>query len=214
MSSRFESQTNVDVNVPLLSERHGAVYRQVEAVTPTAVKAAAKRCYFGARRRYDRWQFIERARLVELGRGFRYDRAAPYRTCIGTRTIVEQFNVWNAALGDVSVGSRCWFGLYNIVMGPVEIGDDLSTGPYVSILGPRKPSPREARLKRDKTVIGRNVWISSGVIVLFGVAIGDNAVISAGAVVSDDVPPNTMYVQRPKGLYLPLDETQLRRPTE
>jgi hypothetical protein len=37
-------------------------------------------------------------------------------------------------------------------------------------------------------------------------------VISAGAIVSEDVPANTMVMQRPRSLYLPLDETQIRLP--
>lgn len=200
-------------NTPLLSDaRHGRIYERIESVTPTAVKVGVKRCYYAAHRRLDRWRFIEADRLVEFGRRFRYDRADPYRTRVGTRTIVEDFNVWNACYGDIEVGSKCWFGLHNVLMGPVEVGDYLSTGQFVSILGPRKPSMREPRLNNEKTVIGKNVWISTGAVVLFGVSIGDNAVIGAGAVVTEDVPPNTMYIQRPRGLYLPLDETQIRRP--
>ena len=37
-------------------------------------------------------------------------------------------------------------------------------------------------------VIGRNVWIGSGVIILKGVRIGDNAVIAAGTIVRKDIP--------------------------
>lgn len=199
-------------NVSLLTRRRGPLYERIEAITPPPVKAASKRVYHRIRRRYDRSRHIERERFVEFGYRFRYDRLAPHTTRVGTRTIVEDFNVWNAAYGDIVVGRNCWFGLNNVLMGPVEIGDDLSTGQFVAILGPRKPSPKEERLARDKTRIGRNVWISSGAIVLFGVEIGDNAVISAGAIVSEDVPANTMVMQRPRSLYLPLDETQIRRP--
>jgi len=199
-------------NMPLLARDRGPLYERIEAITPTPVKSASKRVYHRIRRRYNRLRFIERERFVEFGYRFRYDRREPYTTRVGTRTIVEDFNVWNAALGNIVVGRRCWFGLNNVLMGPVEIGDDLSTGQFVAILGPRKPSPLEDRLAREKTIIGTNVWISSGAIVLFGVAIGDNAVIGAGAIVTADVPANTMYLQRPRSFYLPLDETQIRRP--
>ena len=40
--------------------------------------------------------------------------------------------------------------------------------------------------------IGQNVWIGSNVVVTKGVTIGDNAVIAAGAVVTGDVPPDTL----------------------
>lgn len=40
--------------------------------------------------------------------------------------------------------------------------------------------------------IGRNVWIGSGATVLPGVTIGNEAVVAAGAVVTKDVPDNTI----------------------
>ena len=36
--------------------------------------------------------------------------------------------------------------------------------------------------------IGRGTWIASGVIITGGVKIGDNAIISAGSVVTRDIP--------------------------
>lgn len=53
---------------------------------------------------------------------------------------------------------------------------------------------------RDKTstpVIGDNVTIYSGAIVVGGVHIGNNAVIGAGAVVVKDVPDNATVVSQP-----------------
>jgi acetyltransferase-like isoleucine patch superfamily enzyme len=40
--------------------------------------------------------------------------------------------------------------------------------------------------------VGNKVWIGAGVIVLPGVTIGDNAIIAAGAVVTTDVPADTI----------------------
>ncbi|MBQ8967436.1 DapH/DapD/GlmU-related protein [Ruminococcus sp.] len=40
--------------------------------------------------------------------------------------------------------------------------------------------------------IGANVWIGSNSTILSGVTIGDNAVVAAGAVVTKDVPANTI----------------------
>ena len=40
--------------------------------------------------------------------------------------------------------------------------------------------------------IGKNVWIGSNATVLQGVSIGDGAVVAAGAVVTKDVPANTI----------------------
>lgn len=41
-------------------------------------------------------------------------------------------------------------------------------------------------------VIGKNVWIGSGAVVLPGVTIGDGAIVAAGAVVCKNVEPNTI----------------------
>ncbi len=168
--------------------KNRAIYQTVELMTPTYVKATVKKIFWKIVRYYNRYKYIEKGRFVEFGYRFRFHRSAPYHACVGERTVTEDFNVWNTSFGDIAVGKRCWFGLNNILMGPVEIGDRVSTGPYVMILGPRHPVLAEFAQQRQKTVIGNNVWISSGSIILFGVKIGDGAVISAGSVVTKDVP--------------------------
>ncbi len=45
-------------------------------------------------------------------------------------------------------------------------------------------------------IIGKNVWIGAGCIILKGVHIGDNSIVAAGSIVSKDVPENNMYIQR------------------
>ena len=168
--------------------KNSRAYKTIEFVTPTFVKAITKRIFWKIVRFYNMCRYIKKGRFVEFGYRFRFDRSAPFCARVDERTIVEDFNVWNTDLGDITVGKKCWFGLNNVIMGPVEIGDELSTGPYVKILGPRHPVPPQADKQRQKTRIGKNVWISTGSIILFGVEIGDNAIISAGSVVQKDVP--------------------------
>jgi acetyltransferase-like isoleucine patch superfamily enzyme len=181
----------------MASRKNGAVYKTIELITPTCIKAVVKRIFWRIVRGYNRFRYIEKERFVEFGYRFRFDRSRPYQVRVGARTITEDFNVWNAELGDITVGKECWFGLNNVVMGPAEIGDGVSTGPYVMILGPRHPVPAQATKQREKTHIGNNVWISSGSIVLFGVEIGDNAIISAGSVVTKDVPAGSFVGGNP-----------------
>jgi galactoside O-acetyltransferase len=45
--------------------------------------------------------------------------------------------------------------------------------------------------------VGRNCWLSAGVIVLPGVTIGDNTVVGAGSVVTKDLPDNVVAVGDP-----------------
>jgi len=177
--------------------KNGALYKTIEWMTPSFVKASFKRVFWKIIRIHNRFEYIKKGRFVELGYRFRFDCSRPHRAYIGERTILEDFNVWNADRGDIVVGRRCWFGLNNIVMGPVEIGDETSTGPYVMILGPRHPVPPQAAKQRQKTTIGNNVWISSGSIILFGVEIGDDAIISAGSVVTKDVPAGSFVGGNP-----------------
>ena len=47
------------------------------------------------------------------------------------------------------------------------------------------------------TIIGNDVWIGNGAIVLRGINVGDGAVIGAGAVVTKDVEPYTIVVGTP-----------------
>jgi len=177
--------------------KKSALYQTIELITPSFVKAITKKIFWRMVRLYNRCRYIEKERFVEFGYRFRFDRSSPYRVRVGRRTIAEDFNVWNADLGDITVGKECWFGLNNVVMGPVEIGDGFASGPYVMILGPRHPALSRAEVPREKTTIGKNVWISSGSIVLFGVEIGDNAIISAGSVITKDVPAGAFFGGNP-----------------
>ena len=45
--------------------------------------------------------------------------------------------------------------------------------------------------------IGNDVWIGSGVQIMPGVTIGDNAVIGAGSVVTHDIPADAIAVGNP-----------------
>lgn len=163
-------------------------YSTLEKYTPTVARSVTKRFYYWFLRFKNKYSYIERGKFVEYGYRFRFTRVHPYRAIIGDRTILEEFNIWNATSGNIVVGRRCWFGLHNILMGPVRVGDKVSTGPYVSILGPRHPVPESEHDCPKETIIGNNVWISTGSIILSGVVIGDNAIISAGSVVTKDVP--------------------------
>ena len=46
-------------------------------------------------------------------------------------------------------------------------------------------------------IIGNNVWIGGGVIILLGVTIGNNVVIGAGSVVTKDIPDNKVAYGNP-----------------
>ena len=85
-------------------------------------------------------------------------------------------------------------------LGGVDIADDVMIGPNVSIITsghPIEPSQRRAAVVAKPIVIESNVWIAAGVIIIGGVTVGENSVVAAGSVVTQDVPPNTLVGGNP-----------------
>ena len=79
-------------------------------------------------------------------------------------------------------------------LGGITIEDDVFIAPKVSLLSeghPVDPSERHSLIP-GPIHIRKNAWIGAGAIILPGVTIGENAVVAAGAVVSKDVPANTV----------------------
>jgi acetyltransferase-like isoleucine patch superfamily enzyme len=79
-------------------------------------------------------------------------------------------------------------------LGGIIIEDNVLIAPKVSLLSEGHPiSPNErGSLVPGKIHIKKNAWIGAGATILPGVTIGENAVVAAGAVVSKDVPGNTI----------------------
>lgn len=79
-------------------------------------------------------------------------------------------------------------------LGGITIEDDVLIGPNVSILSEGHPiTPEERHSLVPKHIhIKKNAWIGAGATILQGVTVGENAIVAAGAVVSKDVPDNTV----------------------
>lgn len=93
---------------------------------------------------------------------------------------------------------------YNLTildMAPVNIGNNVMIGPNCGIYTvnhPLTPKGRRQYLAQAKPVtIGDDVWFGGSVTVLPGVTIGNNVVVAAGAVVTKDVPDNTLVAGVP-----------------
>jgi acetyltransferase-like isoleucine patch superfamily enzyme len=79
-------------------------------------------------------------------------------------------------------------------LGGITIEDNVLIAPKVSLLSeghPVDPNDRQA-LVPGHIHIKKNAWIGAGATILPGVTIGENSVVAAGAVVSKDVPANTI----------------------
>ena len=82
----------------------------------------------------------------------------------------------------------------------IRIGDNFQAGPGVQLLTPEHPLDAIERRGKETArpiVIGDDVWIGGGAIVLAGVTIGDRSVIGAGSVVTRDVPSDVVVVGNP-----------------
>lgn len=79
-------------------------------------------------------------------------------------------------------------------LGGITIEDGVMIGPHVNISSENHPTdiPTRKTLVPAKVVIKRNAWIGAAATILPGVTIGENAVVAAGAVVTKDVPANTI----------------------
>ena len=79
-------------------------------------------------------------------------------------------------------------------LGGIIIEDDVLIGPKVNIITENHPIDPANRKSLDlaKVVIKQNAWIGAGATVLPGVTIGQNSIVAAGAVVTKNVPDNTI----------------------
>ena len=79
-------------------------------------------------------------------------------------------------------------------LGGITIEDNVLIAPKVSLLSeghPVSPNKRQS-LVSGHIHIRKNAWIGAVATILPGVTVGENAVVAAGAVVSKDVPANTI----------------------
>jgi acetyltransferase-like isoleucine patch superfamily enzyme len=79
-------------------------------------------------------------------------------------------------------------------LGGITIEDNVMIAPKVSLLSEGHPISVNERqtLTAGKILIRKNAWIGANATILQGVTIGENSVVAAGAVVSKDVPANTL----------------------
>ena len=93
------------------------------------------------------------------------------------------------------------FNLTILDIKEVYIGDNVMIGPNTTITTvghPISPKGRRKHLAQASEIrIGNDVWLGANVTVLPGVSIGDNVVVGAGAVVTKDIPDNSLAVGVP-----------------
>ena len=91
---------------------------------------------------------------------------------------------------NVFVNHACTF----MDRGGIVLEDEVLIGPKVNLITtnhPINPSERRATISQP-IVIKKRAWIGAASTVMPGVTIGENSIVAAGAVVTKDVPANTI----------------------
>jgi len=107
---------------------------------------------------------------------------------------------------NVFINHACSF----LDMGGITIEDHVLIGPKVNLVTENHPlTPADRRALISKPIlVKRNAWIGAAATILPGVTIGENAVVAAGAVVTTDVPDNTIVAGVPAKIIKSIDPKQ------
>ena len=101
-----------------------------------------------------------------------------------------------------------------IVLGADHRMDWVSTYPFPALgkIWPEAQGVQGHPASKGDVVIGNDVWIAEGAVILSGVNIGDGAVIGSQAVVSKDVPPYAVVSGNPARLVkMRFDEDTIKK---
>ncbi|SMO65283.1 DapH/DapD/GlmU-related protein [Gracilimonas mengyeensis] len=102
----------------------------------------------------------------------------------------------NIRLGKkVFINHACSF----LDLGGITIEDEVMIGPRVNITSENHPVEVADRktMVPGSVVIKRNAWIGGAASILPGITVGENSVVAAGAMVTKDVPANTVVAGVP-----------------
>ena len=152
-----------------------------------------------------------------IGRSSRLWGGGGKHIAIGDNTIIQRHSIlgcWTSYHDQtfspsITIGNNCNIGEYCHItaINKIVIGDGLLTGRFVLIsdnshggLSQEEaviPPAARKLVSKGPVIIGNNVWIGDKATILAGVHIGDNAIIAANAVVTEDVPAHTMVAGAP-----------------
>jgi acetyltransferase-like isoleucine patch superfamily enzyme len=152
-------------------------------------------------------EFLSIAPSVKLGRDVKLSKFINLYGCeIGDETKIGAFVEIQK---NASVGKRCKISSHTFICEGVTIEDNVFIGHGVMFINDSYPRATaaggslqtEADWKVEKTVIKKGASIGSGATILANLCIGENAIVGAGAVVTKDVPPNTIVAGNPAKIF-------------
>lgn len=132
-------------------------------------------------------------RLIPEGRVIGDDTNIGINTHLGKFSAVHNhcsigkhnyLNLWVTVYSHTTIGNYCSFARFAIIAPDEHPTNWLSTHVFQYDQPAKKIFNR-----RSDTVIGNDVWVGAGAIIMQGLKIGHGSIIGAGAVVTRDVPP-------------------------
>ena len=148
-------------------------------------------------------QFLSIAPDVKLGEGVKLSKFINLYGCeIGDETKIGAFVEIQK---NATVGKRCKISSHTFICEGVTIEDNVFIGHgvmFINDLYPRATTATgglqtEADWHVERTVVKKGASIGSGATILANTCIGENAIVGAGAVVTKDVPANTIVAGNP-----------------
>ena len=121
---------------------------------------------------------------------------------------IEKTKLLSGKSGSLKIGNNCRInGAHIAAQNNISIEDNCRIGPYTLIMDSNFHDVDDHfhDVQGEFVIIEKNVWITSKVIILKGVTVGEGAVIAAGAVVTKDVEPYTMVAGVPAKAIKKLD---------
>jgi acetyltransferase-like isoleucine patch superfamily enzyme len=149
---------------------------------------------------------------VKLGQGVRLSKFINLYGCeIGDETKIGAFV---EVQKNARVGRRCKISSHTFICEGVTIEDGVFIGHGVVFINdsyPRATAPDgELQTEKDwaveRTVVKTGASIGSGATILSNVTIGERALIGAGAIVTHDVPADTIVAGNPARVLRPLSD--------
>ena len=164
---------------------------------------------------------------IHLGHGSYLDEgvyihACPAGVVVGSNTllmhgaVLHVYNFRELPNSGIKIGENSLIGEYSVIRGQggVSIGNRVYTSPMTQFIAvnhvfddPNRPFIEQG-ITAQGIVIEDDVWLGSNVVVTDGVRIGKGAVVAAGAVVTQDVPPHTVVAGVPARIVRSIDGSE------